>query len=134
MPAIAATDGRHVEIVASGLPLARGIPVAIDATIVSPLHADGTPWKDADTMVGTALRRAERSKDATYPELFGSRQLHLLTVACETGGRFNKTSLDVLGQLAHAKARSAPMTQNLLWPGGGGVGRQHYYQWQFKTH
>lgn len=37
------TDGRRLENVATGLPLHRGAPLGCDATIMSPLHADGTP-------------------------------------------------------------------------------------------
>ena len=36
------SDGRHIEVVAIGLPLAHGIPLAVDCTVISPLHADGT--------------------------------------------------------------------------------------------
>ena len=51
------SDGRHIEIVVAGLELARGVPLAVDVTLVSPLHADGTPWPDADKAVETACRR-----------------------------------------------------------------------------
>ena len=55
---IEATDGRALEIVATGLPLEHGIPLGCDATLVSPLHADGTPWPAADVTPGVALARA----------------------------------------------------------------------------
>ena len=55
-------DRRAIEIVATGLPLEHGIPVAVDATLVSPLHADGIPYPGAATTVGVALRRAEAAK------------------------------------------------------------------------
>ena len=35
-------DVRNIEVVVITLPIAHGILVAIDATIISPLHADGT--------------------------------------------------------------------------------------------
>ena len=43
MGTISPQDGRHIEIVATGLPLFRGVPLAVDATLVSPLHVDGSP-------------------------------------------------------------------------------------------
>ena len=39
---IRASDQSHLEIVAPRLPLARGIPLGVDAAIVSLLHANGT--------------------------------------------------------------------------------------------
>ena len=39
---IQASDQRRLEIVVSGLPLARGIPLGVDVTMVSPLHSNGT--------------------------------------------------------------------------------------------
>ena len=54
IPGIRADDGRHVEILASGLPLYHGVPLAVDASLVSPLHADGTPWAHAASQDGVA--------------------------------------------------------------------------------
>ena len=65
IPGIAATDGRRLEIVATGLPLHRGVPLGVDVTMVSPLHADGSPWASADVTAGVALSRAERCKERT---------------------------------------------------------------------
>jgi len=102
------TDGRRLEIVATGLPLHRGAPLGCDATMVSPLHADGTPWRRADTEAGVAIQRGEACKARTYPELVESSQLRLLTLAVETGGRWSTTCATTVRQLAAAKARSVP--------------------------
>ena len=59
------SDGRKIEIVVTGLPLAHGIPVAVDATLVSPLHANGTPHRDADKIPGSSFARAENLKETT---------------------------------------------------------------------
>ena len=75
---------------------------------MSPLHTDGSIWDKADTEPGTALSRAERDKERTYPELIDSAVLRLVTLACETGGRWNDTTADVLRKLAKARARDAP--------------------------
>ena len=83
--------GRIIEVVATGLPVHHGIPLAIDVTMVAPLHADGTAWNEA------------------YPELVGSSVLRLLVAAMETGGRVCAEAIRLLDQAAHAKARSAPV-------------------------
>ena len=85
----ALTDGRNIEVVVTGLPIDHGIPVAIDATIISPLHADGTIWAGAATRPGASFKRAIDSKQATYPELIESNVLRLKVVATEFGGRLN---------------------------------------------
>lgn len=58
-------DGRRIEIVATGLPLERGVPLAVDVSVVSPLHADGTPWAGADVRAATACKRGEAKKRRT---------------------------------------------------------------------
>ena len=108
LPGILATDRRQIEILATGLPLCAGIPVAVDATLVSPLHADGRPWAKADVEAGCSIARAEAKKGQTYSELVESPCVRLLTLACETGGRWSQQCADVLAQLAFTRARAAP--------------------------
>ena len=48
-------DRRQIEIIATGLPMEHGVPIAVDATMVSPLHSDGTPWPGAANRPGVAL-------------------------------------------------------------------------------
>ena len=102
-------DRRNIEIVATGLPMEHGIPVAVDATMVSPLHADGSIYDRADSVPGIALHRARRAKAETYPELAASPQLRLLTVAIETGGRMNGEARALLKTLAAQRAESEPL-------------------------
>ena len=52
-------DGRHIEVVASGLLYGRGVPVAVDATLASPVHANGEALARADKNARVALRTAE---------------------------------------------------------------------------
>ena len=95
IPGIDPSDGRHIEIVATNLPVAHGIPIAVDATIVSPLHADGSIWAGAATTPGQSFGRALRDKYRTYPELVDSPLLKLIVVAAEVGGRMNKQSREL---------------------------------------
>ena len=108
LPGIAADDGRALEVVATGLPLARGVPLGVDATMVSVLHGDGEPRQRADIVPGVALEKAEQDKAETYPELVDSEVVKLTTLACEVGGRWSDSCKDVLARLAVARARAAP--------------------------
>ena len=108
LPNIAPHDGRRLEIVATGLPLYNGVPLGVDCTVVSPLHADGTPWRKADVEAGVAIQRGEKNKRDTYSDLVDSDRLRLTTLACETGGRVSSETVEVMTALAKAKARQAP--------------------------
>ena len=66
-----ALDGRRLEVVAEWLPLFGGAQLALDTTLVSPLHADGSPHRHAADMDGAVLTTARRRKERTYPELVG---------------------------------------------------------------
>ena len=61
------TDSRRLEVVAEGLTLFGGCQLALDATLVSPLHRDGTHRRKADTVDGMSLRAARKDKEKTYP-------------------------------------------------------------------
>ena len=108
LPDVSCTDNRRLEILATGLPLHGGVPLAVDATMVSALHGDGAPWPKADTEAGMAIERAHRRKWDTYPEIEAAPEMHLATLACEVGGRWSKECQDVIEQLARVRAREAP--------------------------
>ena len=108
LPHIRADDNRRLEVVATGLPLYRGMPLAVDCTLTAPLHADGRPWRHADTTDGIAILRGERQKLRTYLDLVRNSRLRLTTLASETGGRWSTTCVTVVRLLAKAKARQAP--------------------------
>ena len=103
------SDGRRIEIVASGLPLHHGTPIAVDTTLISPLHSNGRPFPNAHLRAGASFGRAIRSKHASYPELVDSPVLRLVVVASEVGGRCNLESLDLIEQAAFARSQSDPV-------------------------
>ena len=123
LPGIDPSDGRHIELVVTGLPVNRGVPLAVDATLVSPLHADGSPLPGAATRPGTALRNARRLKENTYRELLHSPVLGLLTAGCETGGRLATEAVELVEAAACARARTSPA---LLRPAAARAWR---YRW-----
>ena len=62
----------------------------MDATVVSPLHVDGTHRRKADTTDGQALAEARKHKERTYPELCrGNGRARLVVIAGEVGGRWS---------------------------------------------
>ena len=79
--------------------------MGVDLSSGSPLHADGSVWLNADMTNGVAIARAEAAKARTYPELVDSDELRLTRLACEVGGRWSQTCVDVIRQLAKVRAR-----------------------------
>ena len=65
-------DARRLEIVTEGLPLYGGAQLAVDTTLVSAHHCDGTARPGAAHIDG-ALVVARRRKQRAYPELVGPR-------------------------------------------------------------
>ena len=62
-------DNRRIEIIADGLPIFHGAQLAVDATLISALCADGQPHPGSSSVGGICLDRARRRKERTYPEL-----------------------------------------------------------------
>ena len=67
-------DRRRIEILADGLPLFGGAQLAVDTTLVSALHCDGSAHPRAAHVDGAVLVAARRRKERTYPELVGGDQ------------------------------------------------------------
>ena len=102
-------DQRRLEILADGLPLFGGAQLAVDTTLVSPLHCDGSPHARAANVDGAVLAAARRLKERTYPELTGPRsRARLVVLAGEIGGRWSEETRRFLSLLAKAKTRSEP--------------------------
>ena len=55
-----ALDGRRFEVVAEGVPLFGGVQLALNTTLVSLVHADGTARPDAAQLEGVAMVSARR--------------------------------------------------------------------------
>ena len=93
---------------AYGARLHQGVPLAADVTMVSSLRSNGQPYPRAASVDGVRLAAARRRKEARYPEVIASARAHLLVLACETGGRWDREALEVVRVLAQAKADGAP--------------------------
>ena len=102
-------DGRRIEVIADGLVLGQGAQLAMDTTLVSPLHRDGSARRGAATRPGMALEQARRRKEATYPELVGDDgPARLVVLAAETW-RWSDETAHFLRGLAKGKAETAPL-------------------------
>ena len=104
----AADDGRRLDVVAYGLPLFGGVPICGDATLVSPLHGSGLPWRGADTADGLRIRAARRRKEMVYPELLHNAMAKLVVLAHEVGGRWAPEALQLVGRLAKVRCQQSP--------------------------
>ena len=86
-----------------------GAQLAIDTTMVSPLHRDGSVRRGAAAHDGAALRQARTRKERTYPELAGEGgRAGLVVLAAEVGGRWSEETVEFLSSLAWAKVRELP--------------------------
>ena len=103
-----ADDGRRIDAVAYGLPFYGGVPLCGDATMVSPLHSNGSPWRGAADVAGLRLRAARKRKEQVYPELARGDGGRLVLLGCEIGGRWAEGVLKLLSGLAWCRCQEAP--------------------------
>ena len=90
-----AEDSRRLEVAVDGLPLFGGAQLALDTTLVSALHCDGSARRGASHNEGVAISMAERRKEQRYPELVGPRaRARLVVLAMEVGGKWSSTNSD----------------------------------------
>ena len=116
LPAPEARGGRRIEIVADGLPLFGGAQLAVDATLVSPLHCDGSSMAGAD-LAQFWLRHVEERKGPTLSLWVPYR---LVVLAGEVGGWWSHEVSTFMRLLARAKAR----TQHSAAQGGTSMAAQ----------
>eukprot|EP00959_Pyramimonas_sp_CCMP1952_P316999 6635160-Pyramimonas_sp.AAC.1 len=62
-------DQRRLDLIASCLNVARGLPLSCDVTILSPLKRNGMPRPGANNRSGGLLEQAERENNETYREV-----------------------------------------------------------------
>ena len=89
-------DGRRLEVVADGLALWRGVQLAIDTTLVSPLHQDGSPRTPP---MEQCWRRFASGRNVF-------QTARLVVLAPEVGGRWLDETAQFLQGLAKARAHA----------------------------
>ena len=91
---VPAYDGRRLEVVAGGLPLFGGAQLAVDTTLVSSLHCDGSPHRGAVDADGAVLVATRRLKERTYPDLVRpGRKARLVVLAGDVAGRWSEETV-----------------------------------------
>jgi len=101
-------DKRRLEFAVYNLQYGRGIPLLCDATMVSPLTSNGIPRPKACTIPGVCLEEAEKPKQRKYHEATQNGRVQLVTLACEVGGRWSPTCINIVTELAKHKASVEP--------------------------
>ena len=87
-----------------------GAQLAVDTTLVSALHCDGSAHPRAAHVDGAVLVAARRRKERTYSELANPRgRAWLVVLAGEVGGRWSEETRQFLTLLAKARARCEPI-------------------------
>ena len=99
-------DNRRVDVLVEGLPLYFGRPLFCDTTLRSPLKGDGTPHPRAARKDGAVLERAIQDKERKYGDVARSELAELVVLACEVGGRWHETAVELVRQLAKLKVRN----------------------------
>ena len=104
-------DARRLEVVVDGLPLFGGAQLAVDSTLVSALHCDGSARRGAGNRDGVALVAARRRKERTHPEVVRpGHRARLIVIAGEVAGRWSEEAASFLRHLAKARSRCEPAT------------------------
>ena len=82
-------DARKLEVVVCGLPLFSGRQLAVDATPVGALHADGSARARAANEDGAALVAARRRKEQHLAGVGAPSRARLVVLAGEIGGQWS---------------------------------------------
>ena len=102
------TDQRRIDFAVYGLDIFGGLPICIDATIVSPISTEGVPHSGCATDHDAVFTAAAREKYATYHDLVASNRCRFLVIAAGTGGRWSDDCVRLLRELARFRAESEP--------------------------
>ena len=109
-------DTRKVGIKNTGLLLYQGLPLICDASLVSPLKANGVAHPRAAHESRVAIANIEITKTTTYPELVTSNHCKFPVLAGEVGGRWNDTTCRLIRDLPTATSEdTAPRLAAFAW-------------------
>ena len=101
-------DGRRLEIVVDGLPLFSGAQLAVDTTMVSQLHRDGTARRGAALCGEKVLEEARRRKDGRTLSSAGQGVPRGWWSSPPVGGRWSQETAQFLRGLALFKSEGTP--------------------------
>ena len=96
------TDARRLEVVAEGLSIFGGAQLALDATLVSTHHGDGTPLRKSDKMDGVCFAIGKEAQGGQVP------RVERITREGWGSWWWSRETQAFLQSLAHCKAQGAP--------------------------
>ena len=79
-------------------------------TLRCALTATGDARPHAAAVDGAIAEGARQDNEDAYPELASGTRCELVVVALETGGRWNEQDVELIDDLASARAQSVPTT------------------------
>ena len=101
-------DARRLDFSMDGFDEYGGLPLVGDATIRSPVAADGRPHQGAASSDGSTFKQAHTDKISKYGDIFASGQVAFVVFACETGGRWSPEALFLIRALARWRVQDLP--------------------------
>ena len=89
-----------MDLVATGVDLANGLPLFCDVTMASPFTAAGEPRNQASRLTGSSLAHRIAAKNRTYSDLSDSASAKLLVLGTEVYGHCSEDVGRLLAALA----------------------------------
>ena len=103
-------DARRLDLLVTGLSVARGLPLFVDATCLSPITGTGFARSGCTTQNGALLDRAVRDNLLTYHEVEESGLGKLYSLGAEVFGRWCTDAVALVPQLLHERCRGLPQS------------------------
>ena len=98
-------DTRRLDVVVSGLNVARGLPRFCDVTVISPISTNGRARPGTSNRGGSLLQQARAENDAIYHEVISSGLGILQCLGAEVFGRWGQQAVDLIPALARERSR-----------------------------
>jgi hypothetical protein len=98
-------DTRRLDFVVPGLNVARGLPLFIDGTVVTPLSGAGMARPGTSNTAGSLLAEATTQNNENYHEVVDSGLGALYCLGAEVYGRLSAQAETLLPELARERSR-----------------------------
>ena len=98
-------DQSRMDLVVSGLNVARGLPLFADVTVVSPISRQGHPRGGTSNRGGRLLEDAENDNNDNYRAVLDTGLGALYSLGFEVFGKWSRQCVELLPKLAMERAR-----------------------------
>ena len=104
-----------LDIIASGLNVARGLPLFVDVTVLSPVSRSGQPRPGTSNRGGRLLEAADADNQMTYAPVVESGLGALYSLGCEVFGRWSTSCIGLMTELVRERSRMLhPRSEEVL--------------------